>query len=465
MSTAGKIEIRYKYSRFQFLKYIIPFKRNFAKLRKSIILNKFKKLEIVQLRSSSLQNIKVIKKTRLNRFRKNSLRFRLRKVLYAISGRESLNVALLKALKRRWYYKLTLVRRRFKSKYKLRKWIYYKKRKVIVTNYKFKHSKIYNYCQPYIKKQGFFYRGSKNIIKSSKIKFQLILRGGRNKFNSITSVPRYSKRTSINKECRFKSINIVQKRCARILHLSLSRIKTNLRASSNFKDVVFMHTITKSKSIFNMPLFNVIEKRRWLTLNKLKFFIRKKLDKRKKREFFYAVHISTPKKRVVTKSLFGLKSDYYRKVSLFYGFDKVSKFIRFAKNSTNASSGSVFSYLLFLESRLETIMLRCNFLPSIYFIKKFVRGGKVFVNNRSINYPTYNIRLGEIVSIDKSYHDYIYKHMISSLIRGYTLLNNPTFMEVDYKLLVLMFTRNPKYQDITRPASFKLYTPSPSIHR
>jgi ribosomal protein S4 len=118
-----------------------------------------------------------------------------------------------------------------------------------------------------------------------------------------------------------------------------------------------------------------------------------------------------------------------------------------------------------LEGRLETILLRLNFFPSIYFIKRFIASGNVFVNNKLITYPAYFLEYNEIVSIDKRYFKLVYYFLKSKLKSKKVFLNVPSFIEADYKLLVAMLIRSPKISDLTRPVSFNLYTKFLSFNR
>jgi ribosomal protein S4 len=141
-----------------------------------------------------------------------------------------------------------------------------------------------------------------------------------------------------------------------------------------------------------------------------------------------------------------------------------------------------------LEGRLETFLLRVNFLPTIYFIKRFILYGNVFVNNKIEKHSHYQLRFNEIVTVDRKYFNFVYYFLKSSLkpepcglalqkklkffkrsipVKKQSklilqpkriLLNYPDFMEVDYKLLVAMLIRNPHYSSLTLPVSFNLYT-------
>jgi ribosomal protein S4 len=118
-----------------------------------------------------------------------------------------------------------------------------------------------------------------------------------------------------------------------------------------------------------------------------------------------------------------------------------------------------------LEGRLENFLLRLNIFPSIYFVKKFIQYGNVFVNNRTVNYCSFNLNFNEIVSLNKKYHKYFYFLLKSRLRSKKVLLNYPSFMEVDYKLFTAMLIRNPTTESLTSPVSFDIYTKFLTVNR
>lgn len=118
-----------------------------------------------------------------------------------------------------------------------------------------------------------------------------------------------------------------------------------------------------------------------------------------------------------------------------------------------------------LEARLENFLMRLNLFPSIYFVKKFIQYGNVFVNNKTINHTSYNLNFNEIVSINKAYHKNIYYFIKSRLKSKKVFINYPSFVEVDYKLLVATLIRNPDERSLTKPVSFSLYTSFLSVNK
>jgi ribosomal protein S4 len=223
--------------------------------------------------------------------------------------------------------------------------------------------------------------------------------------------------------------------------------------------------------LFQFPITFVNKKltfyksRVFLRSNNLQFIIKKKLNLRKQKVFFYSVHIAAPKKKTKKWSLFALKNIYYKKVSLFFGFRKVVDFFKVYSLARKLSKANLFAVFLMLEGRLDNFLMRLNLFPSIYFIKKFIEYGNVFVNNKVINYSAYNLNFNEIVSFNKKYYKKLYFFIKFQLKQRKVIINLPPFIEADYKLLVAMLIRNPDELSLTKPVSFNLYTKFLSVNR
>jgi len=280
------------------------------------------------------------------------------------------------------------------------------------------------------------------------------------------------------------SLGDISFRCKRKFFFRSSKIVSLLKFNilyTNFSSLGRVYTIVYRVctylNIYNQAKslqFPIVDANKRLTLyrskvflrtNNLQFIIKKKLNLRKQRVFFYSVHIAAPKKKTKKWSLFALKNIYYKKVSLFFGFRKVVDFFKVYSSARKLSKANVFAVFLMLEGRLDNFLMRLNLFPSVYFIKKFIEHGNVFVNNKIINYPAYNLNFNEIVSFNRKYSKKLYFFIKSQLKHRKVIINLPTFIEADYKLLVAMLIRNPDELSLTKPMSFNLYTKFLSVNR
>jgi len=188
-------------------------------------------------------------------------------------------------------------------------------------------------------------------------------------------------------------------------------------------------------------------------------FLVNKLDKQTviypKNEFFYMIHVASPKKQRPRKSVFTLKQMYLRKLGVYMGFDRLTKFIRTLRLLDGAKSSRIRTFGFF-ESRLCILLLRVNLFTSIYLLRKLIKNGYVFVNNLLITDPDYILRPSEIVTIERNWSRRAYGSLLSRLKRKQVLINCPPYLEVDYKTQIIIMVEYPDINSLTSPASFDL---------
>ncbi len=318
----------------------------------------------------------------------------------------------------------------------------------------------------------------KNKYRYFRWKFLKALRLTIYKFKLLRRNTRYINRASRStfKFTSSKSASLVNKSKIFKKHKLFCLLRSNLSYLTSFKKVynkrasvsLFPSTIEttlelekyRSRHYPNYSLRRVLigKFKRFVRRNNTKHFLKRKLKLKRQRRFFYSVHIAAPRKKKKKKSLFALKHMYYKKISYFFGFKKISSFFKPYNTARKLWGRNQFAVFLMLEAKLDNFLFRLNFLPSVYFIKKFIKNGNVFVNNKKITFDSYLLEFSQLVSINKRYFKYVYCSLKSRLKKRLVLLNHPDFAEVDYKLLTAMLIRNPTPRSLTRPVSFELYT-------
>ncbi|MEN2494542.1 MAG: 30S ribosomal protein S4 [Hyphomicrobiaceae bacterium hypho_1] len=110
--------------------------------------------------------------------------------------------------------------------------------------------------------------------------------------------------------------------------------------------------------------------------------------------------------------------------------------------------GSTSEHLIgLLERRLDTIVYRAKFTPTVFASRQFVSHGHVMVNKRRVNIPSYRCRIGDIIEIrEKSKNIPFIVESIQSPER-----DTPDYLEVDNTKLTVVFQRIPVLSDVPFP--------------
>lgn len=229
-------------------------------------------------------------------------------------------------------------------------------------------------------------------------------------------------------------------------------------------NVVFNSNLVFKCLSYQLPLIVSFYKNVFV-FGRFRYLVRKRLQLQRRKEFFYCVHIAAPKKKKSKPSLFGLKNIYYKKLSLFFGFFNVDRLFKLYDRVQKLRFDSERSFFMLLESRLEIFLLRTNIFPSLYFIKRFILNGNVFVNENKISFSSYMLKPSNIIMLNKKFFKFFYFNLKYFLLRKFLFLNYPKYMEFDYKLFCGMLVRKPSYVELTRPFSFDLYTSFLTFHK
>ncbi|MBO4520820.1 MAG: 30S ribosomal protein S4 [Alphaproteobacteria bacterium] len=115
-------------------------------------------------------------------------------------------------------------------------------------------------------------------------------------------------------------------------------------------------------------------------------------------------------------------------------------------------SGDTSEHLIgLLESRLDAIVYRMKFVPSVFAARQFVNHGHILVNGKRVNIPSYQVKEGDEISIrEKSRQLAIVLEAEASTERDI-----PAYMEVDHKAGKGTFLHVPKLADVPYPVQME----------
>lgn len=186
----------------------------------------------------------------------------------------------------------------------------------------------------------------------------------------------------------------------------------------------------------------------------------------KERKFFF-FQINTTKKRRRRKNLSGRGNllRLRRQLSLFYGggrirqktFRRYGKITTERKNTYTKNTHQLTYYDTFanmIESRLDILLLRCNFVDSIYKARFYVSNNKTWVQNKGnkINYPGYFIELFQTFGLMGNFTKKL-KKILKKRLRMHTILGIPTYLYINFPLLLAFKMENPSTAIISYPFS------------
>jgi len=100
-----------------------------------------------------------------------------------------------------------------------------------------------------------------------------------------------------------------------------------------------------------------------------------------------------------------------------------------------------------LESRLDAVVYRSNFVASVFAARQFVNHGHVAVNGRRVTIPSYRLKPGDVVSVrEKSRQLTIVLEATQRREREV-----PDYIDVDYDKLTASYNRMPQLAEVPYP--------------
>jgi small subunit ribosomal protein S4 len=148
---------------------------------------------------------------------------------------------------------------------------------------------------------------------------------------------------------------------------------------------------------------------------------------------------------------FGLQLRAKQKLKGYYG-DLTEKQFRRIFAEAERRRGDTGELLIgLLERRLDAVVYRAKFVPTIFAARQFVNHGHIEVNGKRVNIPSYRVSEGDVISIrDKSRQLAIVLESV-----GLAERDVPDYLEVDHQKMTASFVRTPGLGDVPYPVQME----------
>ena len=144
---------------------------------------------------------------------------------------------------------------------------------------------------------------------------------------------------------------------------------------------------------------------------------------------------------------FGLQLRAKQKLKGYYG-DLTEKQFRRIYSEAERLRGDTGEMLIgLLERRLDAVVYRAKFVPTVFAARQFVNHGHVEVNGRRVNIPSYRIKEGDVISLRSKAKDMaLVLEAVQSAERDV-----PDYIEADHSKMTASFVRTPSLGDVPYP--------------
>jgi len=152
-------------------------------------------------------------------------------------------------------------------------------------------------------------------------------------------------------------------------------------------------------------------------------------------------------RRKAKLSDFGIQLRAKQKLKGYYGDLTEKQFRRIYAEAERVKGDTGENLIGLLERRLDAVVYRAKFVPTVFAARQFVNHGHVTVNGQRVNIPSYRVQEGDVVEVrDKS------KQMALVLeAAGSSERDTPEYLNVDHSKMKAEFVRTPALSDVPYP--------------
>ena len=148
---------------------------------------------------------------------------------------------------------------------------------------------------------------------------------------------------------------------------------------------------------------------------------------------------------------FGLQLRAKQKLKGYYGNLTEKQFAGTYKDAARKKGNTAETLIALLESRLDAVVYRAKFVPTVFAARQFVNHGHVLVNGKRVNIASYRVKVGDVVSVrERSRNMALVLEAIQSGER-----DTPDYLEVDVKGLSVKFIRAPELSEVPYPVKME----------
>ncbi|MEE3165236.1 MAG: 30S ribosomal protein S4 [Pseudomonadota bacterium] len=148
---------------------------------------------------------------------------------------------------------------------------------------------------------------------------------------------------------------------------------------------------------------------------------------------------------------FGLQMRAKQKLKGYYGNITEKQFKKMFKEAERIKGDTSENIIGLLERRLDSVIYRAKFVPTVFSARQFINHGHVKVNGKRVNIPSYLLKTDDLIELKEK------SRSLEIVLRGIesTERDIPDYIECDQKKLTAKITRIPKLAEVPYPVQME----------
>ncbi|MEQ8195746.1 MAG: 30S ribosomal protein S4 [Rhodospirillales bacterium] len=148
---------------------------------------------------------------------------------------------------------------------------------------------------------------------------------------------------------------------------------------------------------------------------------------------------------------FGQQLMAKQKLKGYYGNITERQFRRYYDEASRRHGDTVENLVGLLERRLDAVVYRMKFVPTVFASRQFINHGHIRVNGKRVNIPSYLVKEGDLIEVKDKSKD------IAMVLEAVELAERdvPDYVDVDLGKRKGTFVRTPKLADVPYPVQME----------
>jgi small subunit ribosomal protein S4 len=144
---------------------------------------------------------------------------------------------------------------------------------------------------------------------------------------------------------------------------------------------------------------------------------------------------------------FGTQLRAKQKLKGYYGDLTEKQFRKIFTEAERVKGDTGANLVGLLERRLDAVIYRAKFVPTIFAARQFVNHGHVQVNGKRVNIASYRVSEGDVISLREK------SRQLAIVLEAVQLIERdvPDYLEVDHNKMTATFVRQPGLGDVPYP--------------
>ncbi len=144
---------------------------------------------------------------------------------------------------------------------------------------------------------------------------------------------------------------------------------------------------------------------------------------------------------------FGLQLRAKQKLKGYYGNITEKQFRGIYREATRLKGDTSEALIGLLERRLDALVYRAKFVPTVFAARQFVNHGHVKVNGRRVTIPSYRCSEGDVIEVREKSRDMgLVLEALQSAERDV-----PDYVDADHNKMTATLLRTPQFSDVPYP--------------